>query len=139
MQPTWGPRSGGTLLSIQGRHLTIGSQIRVFVGDQECFLIAAEETLVTSTVSDDENSQATTSAVSPSVPMVEDEEEHLQCRTSKFGANDDREEYRAQRFVKRQSLWIGSVRIFIDNFTETYANVTYSYTEVRVIPRVCSL
>ena len=131
VQPTWGPRSGGTLLSIHGKHLTIGSQIRVFVGDQECFLIAAEETLVTSTVPDDENSLVTSTTVSPSVPTVEDEEQNIQCRTSKLGANDEHEEYRAQRFVKRQALWIGSVRIFIDNFTETYANVTYSYTEVR--------
>jgi hypothetical protein len=38
---------------------------------------------------------------------------------------------REQRFVKRQALWMGTITILIDNFTETYSNIIYSYTEVR--------
>ena len=62
--------------------------------------------------------------------MNENDEEILQCRTSKL-AVIEQNHYRQQRFVKRQALWIGTITILIDNFTETYSNITYSYTEVK--------
>jgi hypothetical protein len=42
----------------------------------------------------------------------------------------DENKNRQQRLAKRQALWIGTITILIDNFTETYSNITYSYTEV---------
>jgi len=60
----------------------------------------------------------------------ENEEEIIQCRTSKLTVMNEHDENRQQRFVKRQALWIGTITILIDNFTETYSNITYSYIEV---------
>ncbi len=128
--PNLGPRSGGTLLSIKGKHLTIGSQINIFVGHQQCFLIETEEILVGSTISEDDNNQAIDLSSTSVEGNNEDQEEMIHCRTSKLAVmteNVDRE----QRFVKRQALWMGTITILIDNFTETYSNIIYSYTEVR--------
>ena len=58
------------------------------------------------------------------------EKEIIQCRTSKLTVMDQQNENRQQRFVKRQALWIGTITILIDNYTETYSNFTYSYTQV---------
>ncbi len=60
-----------------------------------------------------------------------EEEEVIQCRTSKLADMAEDDHNRQQRFVKRHALWIGTITILIDNFTETYLNITYSYLEVR--------
>jgi len=57
----------------------------------------------------------------------DNDDEILQCRTSKL---NNENHSRHHRLVKRQTLWTGTIRILIDNFTETYSNITYSYTEV---------
>jgi hypothetical protein len=61
----------------------------------------------------------------------ENDEEIIHCRTSKLAVLSEQNHNRQQRFVKRQALWIGTITILIDNFTETYSNITYSYTEVK--------
>ncbi|CAM4743164.1 unnamed protein product [Rotaria magnacalcarata] len=134
--PNLGPRSGGTVLSIKGKHLTIGSKINIFVGHQACSLVENEEPFISSTLSDDENNQLLTSSVSQFESYNENEEEIIQCRTSKLTVINEHDDNRKQRFVKRQALWIGTITILIDNFTETYSNITYSYTED---PRVYNL
>lgn len=131
VHPNLGPRSGGTLLSIRGKHLTIGSKINIFVGHQECYRIENEELFFSSstTISNDENNSIIDSSMTP----LEFEDEILRCRTSKLAVMTDGEtSHRQERFIKRQALWIGTITIFIDNFTETYSNITYSYTEVRL-------
>ncbi|CAF1159331.1 unnamed protein product [Rotaria sordida] len=134
--PNLGPRSGGTLLSIKGKHLTIGSKINIFVGHQPCFVIENEEIFTSSTISDDENNQLIIPSISQLELPDENEEEIIQCRTSKLTVMNEHDENRQQRFVKRQALWIGTITILIDNFTETYSNITYSYIED---PRVHNL
>jgi hypothetical protein len=89
--------------------------------------------LISSTISDEENIHLTDQSISSSSQLDinnENEEEIIQCRTSKLAVITERNENRQQRFVKRQALWIGTITILIDNFTETYSNITYSYTEV---------
>lgn len=130
VSPNLGPRSGGTLLSIRGRHLSIGSKISVYVGHQECFRIENEEILISSTIANEENNAGMDSTTLPLEFDEENREEILRCRTSKLAVTNDQNENRQQRFVKRQALWIGTITILIDNFTETYSNITYSYTEV---------
>lgn len=131
MYPNLGPRSGGTVLSIKGKHLTIGSKIRIFVGHQPCLIVENEETVVSNTISTDDSNQFIESSISSRESYYEPEEEIIQCRTSKLNVMNEQDESRQQRFVKRQALWIGRITISIDNFTETYSNITYSYTEVR--------
>lgn len=128
--PHIGPRSGGTLLSIKGKHLTIGNKINIFVGHQQCMLIKNEEPLISSALSDEENNQIIDSSITRFEVNNENDEEIIQCRTSKLASLDEDIQNRQQRFVKRQALWIGTITILIDNFTETYSNITYSYTEV---------
>ncbi|CAF1076683.1 unnamed protein product [Rotaria sp. Silwood1] len=134
--PNLGPRSGGTLLSIKGKHLTIGSKINIFVGHQPCLIIENEEMSTSSTISDDENNSLMIPWISQLELPNENEEEIIQCRTSKLTIINEHNNNRQQRFVKRQALWIGTITILIDNFTETYSNITYSYTED---PRVHNL
>ncbi|CAF1616037.1 unnamed protein product, partial [Adineta ricciae] len=129
VHPNIGPRSGGTVLSIKGKHLTIGSKINILVGHQQCFLIENKETLVTNIISEDENNQRFASSTFDSDVDDQNAEEIIKCRTSKLTDVDEENQSRQQRFVKRQALWIGSLTILIDNFTETYSNITYSYTE----------
>lgn len=132
VHPSLGPRSGGTLLSIKGKHLTIGSKINIFVGHQPCYLVENEEPIISSTVVDDENNPLIISTMSQLGLYNENEDEEIiHCRTSKLAVSNEHDENRHQRFVKRQALWIGTITILIDNFTETYSNITYSYTEVR--------
>ncbi|NWR86923.1 MET factor, partial [Furnarius figulus] len=38
ISPTYGPKSGGTLLTIAGKYLKSGKSIRIFVGEQPCTL-----------------------------------------------------------------------------------------------------
>jgi len=87
--------------------------------------------LISSTISDEDNTQLTDSSISQLDINNENEEEIIQCRTSKLAVMTEGNENRQQRFVKRQALWIGTITILIDNFTETYSNITYSYTEVK--------
>ncbi len=110
--------------------MTIGSKINIFVGHQQCYLIENEEILISSTVSDEENNQIIDSSIVQLESNNENEEEILQCRTSKLAVMTDENSNRQQRLTKRQALWIGTITILIDNFTETYSNITYSYTEV---------
>jgi hypothetical protein len=87
--------------------------------------------LISSTISDEENNQLIDSSITQFELNNENDEDILQCRTSKLAVMRDDDENRKQRFVKRQALWIGTITILIDNFTETYSNITYSYTEVK--------
>lgn len=141
VSPHVGPRSGGTLLSIRGKHLSIGSKINVYVGHQECFRIENEEILISSTISNEENNPGMDSTTVSLEFEEENREEILRCRTSKLAAMNDESDHRQQRFIKRQALWIGTITILIDSFTETYSNITYSYTEVRFskMTSICSL
>ena len=133
MHPNWGPRSGGTLLSIRGTHLNIGSEIHLFVGNQECLVLEHEIPSTSSSLADDEaHLPAIISSDTPSERHIVSEEETVQCRTSKLATVAEHSEPAASRFVKRQALWVGSITISIDNFTETYSNMTYSYTEVTI-------
>ncbi|CAF1302859.1 unnamed protein product [Adineta steineri] len=129
IHPNVGPRSGGTLISIKGKHLTIGSKINIFVGHQQCLLIENEETIISSTISDDENNHLINPTISHLDSENENAEDIIQCRTSKLTDTNEENENRQQRFVKRHALWMGTITILIDNFTETYSNITYSYTE----------
>lgn len=38
LSPRWGPRAGGTQLTIHGQHLQTGGNIRAFVGSQPCLM-----------------------------------------------------------------------------------------------------
>ncbi|XP_036082883.1 plexin-B3 isoform X2 [Rousettus aegyptiacus] len=38
LSPRWGPRAGGTQLTIHGQHLQTGGNIRAFVGSQPCLI-----------------------------------------------------------------------------------------------------
>ena len=105
IHPNVGPRSGGTLVSIHGKHLLVGSKIQIFVGDQECHLLETES-------------------------IVESEEEIVRCRTSKLAAHSEQWMQSMPRLVKREALWNGTITILIDNYTETYSNISYAYTEV---------
>ncbi len=87
--------------------------------------------MISSTISDEENNQLIDSSITQFELNNENDEDILQCRTSKLAVMRDDDENRKQRFVKRQALWIGTITILIDNFTETYSNITYSYTEVK--------
>ncbi|UJR28522.1 hypothetical protein I4U23_009760 [Adineta vaga] len=127
--PNIGPRSGGTLLSVKGKHLSIGNRINIFVGHQPCILMENEETLTTSTLIDNENNPLFVPSTSILETNDENDEEIIKCRTSKLIDMNDENLNRQQRFVKRHALWIGTITILIDNFTETYSNITYSYTE----------
>ncbi len=80
-----------------------------------------------STVSDEDNNQIIDSLIGQIESKNENDEEILQCRTSKLTDENNNQQ---QRLNKRQALWIGKIKILIDNFTETYSNITYSYTEV---------
>jgi hypothetical protein len=82
---------------------------------------------VSSTISDDENNQVITSSISQLDLFNENDDEILHCRTSKLAVVTEQKQ---RRFVKREALWMGTITILIDNFTETYSNITYSYTEV---------
>ena len=42
--PSFGPRSGGTQLSVGGRHLNIGSQLLVHAASQPCTVIRSQTT-----------------------------------------------------------------------------------------------
>lgn len=131
IHPNVGPRSGGTLISIHGKHLHVGSKIKVFVGDQECHLLESGMNSI-STKSNSENgvNPSIVSSVAEIESIVEPEEEIIQCRTSKLAVHSDQNVSNMPRLVKREALWNGSITILIDNYTETYRNVSYVYTEV---------
>ena len=86
---------------------------------------------MTNIISEDENNQRFAPSTFASEAEDKNAEEIIKCRTSKLTNMDEENQSRQQRFVKRQALWIGSLTILIDNFTETYSNITYSYTEVK--------
>ncbi len=83
--------------------------------------------MISSAISDEDNNQIIDSSIGQVESKNENEEEILHCRTSKLA---DQSGNRQPRLSKRQALWIGTIMILIDNFTETYSNITYSYTEV---------
>lgn len=97
------------MISIHGKHLHVGSKIQIFVGDQECHLLETNST----------------SLATPS------DEETIRCRTSKLADHSEQWMQSMPRLVKREALWNGTITILIDNYTETYSNISYAYTEVK--------
>lgn len=131
IHPNIGPRSGGTLISIHGKHLHVGSKIQVFVGDQECHLLESDTNAVaTKSNSENDMNSSIVSSVAEIESIVEPEEDIIRCRTSKLAFHSDQNVPNMPRLVKREALWNGSITIFIDNYTETYLNISYVYTEV---------
>ena len=126
-----GPRSGGTLLSVRGKHLRIGSQIRVFVGDQRCYLVDEKNTTIDHYMfTGDDFHRLHIENIPENEQMGTDLDDIVHCRTSKLTVVHDQSSQSTTRLVKREAFWIGTITILIDNFTETYSNITYSYTEV---------
>ena len=118
-------------MSIHGKYLHAGSKIQIFVGDQECHLLETDVNSITSKPhleSDTNILMADSFAELESI--VEPEEEILRCRTSKLAFHSDQPIQSMPRLVKREALWNGTITILIDNYTETYLNISYAYTEV---------
>jgi len=44
VSPSFGPRAGGTRLSVRGRHLDIGSQLLVYAASRPCTIIRCSQT-----------------------------------------------------------------------------------------------
>ncbi|CAF4154537.1 unnamed protein product, partial [Didymodactylos carnosus] len=120
--PTLGPRSGGTILSINGKYLIVGNKIQIYVGTQECILLNEKN---------DKKYLFSDDTVSVEKLDIVDNE-IIQCRTTKLSTLSHIDEvlyHERSKVSKRQTLWTGTISVFIDNFTETYTNLTYSYIE----------
>ncbi|CAF1436037.1 unnamed protein product, partial [Didymodactylos carnosus] len=124
--PILGPRSGGTVLSIEGKYLTVGSKIQIYIGTQECILLNEQY--------DNKDLFLNDTVLFKRSTIIDDE--IIQCRTTKLLSSSHMDEilyHKPSKIIKRQALWTGTISIFIDNFTETYSNLTYSYIDDPII------